>query len=135
MWVRQGKQTVSRRLQEGAAIQTIMPTADGALEELVALSSELETFALLDRLAVKRERHGIPDLLLLHTLAVLPFLAAGSLQGSAQEVLSDPAILLQLGYAPVELGEGVSGRHRQQGGRRRSRSRCIATRCGANWPG
>ena len=117
MWVRQDKQTVLRRLQEGAAIQTIVPTADGALEELVALSSELETFALLDRLAVKRERHGIPDPLLLHTLAVLPFLAAGSLQGSAQAVLSDPAILLQLGYAPVELEEGVSGRHRHPGGK------------------
>src|SRR5712692_10485033 len=116
MWVRQDKQTVLRRLSEGAAIQTIVPTADGALEELVALSAELETFPMLDALAVTRERRGISDSLLLHTLAVLPFLADGSLHGSAQAVLSDPAILLQLGYAPIELQEGLSARHRHPAG-------------------
>jgi len=117
MWVRQDKQTVLQRLAAGATIQTIVATADGALEELVALSAELETFAMLDGLAVTRERRGIPDPLLLHTLAVLPFLADGSLQGSAQSLFSDPAILLQRGYAPVELHEGVSARHRQRAGK------------------
>jgi len=117
MWVRQDKQTVLRRLAEGAAIQTIVPGADGALDELVALSAELGTFAMLDALAVTRERRGIPDPLLLRTLAVLPFLADGSLLGSAQSVFSDPAILLQLGYAPVELQEGVSARHRHPDGK------------------
>jgi len=117
MWVRQDKQTVLQRLAAGATIQTIVATADGALEELVALSAELETFAMLDALAVTRERRGIPDPLLLHTLAVLPFLADGSLQGSAQSLFSDPAILLQLGYAPADLHEGVSARHRQRAGK------------------
>ena len=117
MWVRQDKQTVLGRLREGAAIQTIVPTADGALEELVAVCGELETFTMLDRIPVQRERRGISDALLLRTLAVLPFLAHGSLQGSAQAVFSDPAILLQLGYAPVELKEGISGRHHHAQGK------------------
>ena len=117
MWVRQDKQTVLRRLMEGATIQTIVPSASGALDELVALSAELETFRMLDELDVPRERQGIPDSLLLHTLAVLPFLADGSLVGSAQSLFSDPAILVQLGYAAVELAEGVSARHRRQEGK------------------
>jgi len=117
MWVRQDKQTVLRRLAEGATIQTIVPRANGALEELVALSAELETFAMLDALEVRRERRGIPDSLLLHTLAVLPFLADGSLQGSAQSVFSEPAILVLLGYAPIALEEGMSARHRHKAGK------------------
>lgn len=117
MWVRHDKQTVLRRLAEGATIQTIVPSADGALEELVARSAEVATFAMLDALPVRRERRGIADGLLLHTLAVLPFLADGSLHGSAHSLFSDPAILLQLGYAPVELHEGVSARHRHSTGK------------------
>lgn len=117
MWVRHDKRTVLRRLAEGAQIQTIVPQASGALDELVALSAELETFRMLDDLDVTRERQGIPDALLLHTLAVLPFLADGSLHGSAQSLFSDPAILVQLGYAPVALAEGVSARHRRPEGK------------------
>lgn len=117
MWVRQDKQTVLRRVADGATIQTIVPQASGALDELVALSAELETFRMLDEVEVSRERQGIPDSLLLHTLAVLPFLADGSLQGSAQSLFSDPAILVQLGYAPIELAAGVSARHRKSTGK------------------
>jgi hypothetical protein len=43
-----------------------VPTADGALEELVALSAELDTFGMLDGLAVTRQRQGIAATLLLH---------------------------------------------------------------------
>ena len=117
MWVRQDKRTVLRRLKAGAPIQTIAPEGDGALEELVALSAELKTFELLDSLPVRRQREGIPDLLLLHTLAVLPFLADGSLEGSARSLFAEPAILVQLGYAPVQLRQGVSARHRQPEGK------------------
>jgi hypothetical protein len=117
VWVRQDKRTVLRRLAEGAPLQTIAPQADGALEELVALSVELGTFELLDAVAVKRQREGIPDRLLLHTLAVLPFLAEGSLSGSAKALFAEPAILVQLGYAPVQLQQGVSTRHRRPSGK------------------
>lgn len=117
MWVKQDKRTVLRRLAEGAPIQTVAPQADGALEELVALSVELGTFEMLDSVAVKREREGIPDRLLLHTLAVLPFLADGSLSGSAKALFADPAVLVHLGYAPVELQRGVTARHRRPTGK------------------
>ncbi len=117
MWVRQDKRTVLRRLKEGAQVQTVAPEGDGALEELVALSIELKTFEMLDALPVKRDRAGIPDLLLLHTLAVLPFVADGSLSGSAQSLFAEPAILIQLGYAPVQLRQGVSARHRRPEGK------------------
>ncbi len=117
MWARQDKRTVLRRLKEGAAVQTIASEGDGALEELVALSIELKTFEMLDSLPIRRQREGIPDLLLLHTLAVLPFLAAGSLEGSARSLFAEPAILVQLGYAPLQLRQGVSARHRQPEGK------------------
>jgi hypothetical protein len=117
VWVRQDKRTVLGRLAEGAPLQTIAPQADGALEELVALSAELGTFEMLDSLVVKRQREGIPDSLLLHTLSVLPFLAEGSLSGSAKALCSDPAVLVQLGYAPVELQRGVTARHRRPTGK------------------
>ncbi len=109
MWVRQDKRTVLRRREAGAQIQTVAPESDGALEELVALSIELKTFEMLDGLPIKRDRAGIPDLLLLHTLAVLPFLADGSLNGSAPSLFAEPAILIQLGYAPVQLRQGGIG--------------------------
>jgi hypothetical protein len=117
MWVRQDKRTVLARLAEGAAIQTIVPQGNGALEELVALSVELGTFELLDSLAVSRERAGVSDKLLLHTLSVLPILAEGSLSGAAKALFADPAVLVQLGYAPVELQLGVTSRHRRPSGK------------------
>src|SRR3989304_228849 len=112
MWVRQDKRTLLQRLKEGRPIHTIAPRGNGALEELVALRIELGTFEMLDALVVKRQREGIPDPLLLHTASVLPFLADGSLDGSARVLFDEPAILLELGYAPVALREGVSRRHR-----------------------
>jgi hypothetical protein len=117
VWVRQDKRTVLRRLAEGVPIQKIAPQADSALEELVALTVELATFEMLDSLAVKREREGVPDSPLLHTLAVLPFLSQGSLSGSAKALLSDPAVLVQLGYAPVQLQHGVTARLRRESGK------------------
>ncbi len=117
MWVRQDRRTVLRRLMEGMAIHTIAPRGTGALEELVALTIELGTFAMLDSLAVERQRKGVPDPLLLRTLAVLPLMAEGSLIGSAESLFAEPAILLELGYAPVQLREGVSARHRHPQGK------------------
>src|SRR3990170_4607427 len=117
MWVRQDRRTVLRRLMEGAAIRIIAPRGDGALEELVALSIELGTFTMLDSLVVERRREGISDSLLLHTLAVLPFMADGLLSSSAERLFAEPAILLELGYAAVHLREGVSARHRHPEGK------------------
>jgi len=117
MWVRQDKRAILQRLKEGGPIQTIAPQGNGALEELVALSIELGTFEMLDSLVVKRQREGIPDSLLLRTLSVLPFLVDGSLDATAEGLFAEPAILLELGYAPVALREGVSHRHRRPEGK------------------
>lgn len=106
------------RLADEAQIQTIVPQARSALDELVALSAELETVRMLDDLTVSRERQSSPNSLLLHTLAVLPFLADCSRQGIAQSLFSDPAILVQSGSVPAEFAEGVSAHHRHSHGKK-----------------
>jgi hypothetical protein len=90
----------------------------GPLDELLALHDELGAFRLLDRLPVPRQRAGLPDPLLLRTLAALPFLAEHSLAGAAGALFREPAVLLQLGWAPAQIRDGDSGRHRHPHGRR-----------------
>src|SRR5260370_35453264 len=91
--------------------------ASGPLDELVALHEELGIFALLDELEVERERAGVPDELLLRTLATLPFVEAASLSGASEVLFREPAVLLQLGWAPVQIRQGSNGRHRHPDGR------------------
>ena len=55
----------------------------GPLDELVASHEELGIFAILDELEVQRTRTGIPDDLLLRTLATLPFVEQASLSGGS----------------------------------------------------
>jgi len=57
--------------------------ASGPLDELVALHEELGIFAIVVQLEVKRKRVGVPDALLLHTLATLSFVKQASLSGCA----------------------------------------------------
>src|SRR5207244_11053123 len=90
----------------------------GPLDELVALHDELGAFRALDRPPVPRVRAGLPDRLLLRTLATLPFLATPSLQGAAGALFREPAVLLQLGWAPAQIRDGDNGRHRHPDGRR-----------------
>jgi len=87
------------------------------LDELVALHQELGIFAILDDLAVQRARAGVPDELLLHTLATLPFGEQASLSGASEVLFREPAILLQLGWAPIQIRQGSNGRHRHPAGR------------------
>ena len=44
----------------------------------MALHEELGIFAILDELEVRRERAGVPDEVLLRTLATLPFVEQAS---------------------------------------------------------
>jgi len=98
--------------------------ASGPLDELVALHDELGIFAILDELEVQRERAGVPDGLLLRTLATLPFVEPASLSGGSEVLFREPAVLLQLGWAPVHIREGSNGRHRHALGRQEESLPC-----------
>jgi hypothetical protein len=88
------------------------------LDELVALHQELGILAILDELEVQRARAGVADELLLRTLATLPFVEQASLSGASEVLFREPAVLLQLGWAPVQIRAGSNGRHRHPEGRR-----------------
>ena len=79
----------------------------------MAFHEELGIFAILDELEVQRERAGVADEVLLRTLATLPFVEQASLSGGSRVLFREPAVLLQLGWAPVQIRQGSNGRHRQ----------------------
>src|SRR5437660_12416591 len=112
VWYRQDRESVLAALRRGERPDLATPTACGPLDELVALHDELGMFRLLDRLPVARERTGLPDPLLLRTLATLPFIAQPALAAAAGALFREPAVLLQLGWAPAQIRNGDNGRHR-----------------------
>jgi len=57
------------------------------------------------RSTVQTSRAGVPDELLLRTLATLPFVEPASLSGASEVLFGEPAVLLQLGWAPTCQGE------------------------------
>jgi hypothetical protein len=116
-WYQQDKAAVAARLQAGERPDMAATTAVGPLDELVALHDELGVFAALEPLDTGRQRAGLADRLLLRTLAVLPFVGSVGLRGVADQLFREPAILLQLGWSPVQLRQGDNGRHRHPDGR------------------
>ncbi len=100
-WYRNNKAAVAEALRRGERPDLATTMASGPLDELVALHQELGILAVLDKLEVQRERAGVPDELLLHTLASLPFVEQASLSGASEVLFREPAVLLQLGWAPV----------------------------------
>ena len=116
-WYRNDKAAVVEALRRGERPDLATTMASGPLDELVALHEELGIFAILDELEVRRERAGVPDELLLRTLATLPFVEAASLSGASEVLFREPAVLLQLGWAPVQIRQGSNGRHRHPQGR------------------
>jgi hypothetical protein len=98
--------------------------ASGPLDELVALHQELGIFGIVDELEVQRTRAGIDDELLLRTLATLPFVEQASLSGASEVLFREPSILLQLGWAPVQIRQGSNGRHRHPEGRQEESLPC-----------
>jgi hypothetical protein len=117
VWYRQDREAVLAALRRGARPDLATTTACGPLDELVALHDELGIFRLLDRIPVPRDRAGLPDSLLLRTLATLPFVAEPSLAAAAGALFREPAVLLQLGWAPAQIRDGDNGRHRHPEGR------------------
>jgi hypothetical protein len=117
VWYRQDRQAVLAALRRGQRPDLATTSACGTLDELFALHDELGILRLLDRLPVRRRRAGLPDPLLLRTLAALPFVANPSLAGAAGALFREPALLLQLGWAPAQIRNGDNGRHRHPDGR------------------
>jgi hypothetical protein len=70
-------------LRQGARPERATTMACGPLDELLALHDELGALPAVAGLHVPRQRAGLPDPLLLRTLAALPFLDSPSLSGAA----------------------------------------------------
>ena len=117
VWYRQDREAVLAALRRGERPDLATTMACGPLDELVALHDELGILAALDGWRSSAQRAGLPDGLLLRTLATLPFLAEASLSGAAGALFREPAMLLQLGWAPAQIRAGDNGRHRHPDGR------------------
>jgi hypothetical protein len=117
LWYRQDRVAVQTALESGERPDLATTMACGPLDELIALHDELGVFASLDEVEVARRRTGLPDGVLLRTLATLPFVAGASLSGAAGALFREPAILLRLGWAPLAIRNGTNGRHRHPAGR------------------
>ena len=83
-WYRNDKAAVAEALRRGERPDLATTMASGPLDELVALHEELGIFAIVDELDVQRARAGVPDELLLRTLATLPFVDQASLPWSSR---------------------------------------------------
>src|SRR6516164_4564535 len=116
-WFRQDKPAVLDALRQGQRPLMATTMASGPLDELIALHIELGVFDALDHLPVDRRRAGIDDALWFRTLATLPFLEPAGLDPAARLLFQEPAILLQLGWAPAQIQHGDNHRHRHPDGR------------------
>src|SRR2546429_9074631 len=123
-WYRRDKEAVAAALQRGERPDFATTMASGPLDELVAFHDELGIFAIVDEVEAQRKRAGVPDELLLRTLATLPLVAQASLSGAAELLFREPAVLLQLGWAPVQIRSGSNGRHRHPEGRQEESLPC-----------
>jgi hypothetical protein len=117
VWYRHDREAVLGALRRGQRPDLATTLACGPLDELLALHDELGALPVVADRHVRRQRAGLPDRLLLRSLAALPFLDQPSLQGAAGALFREPALLLQLGWAPAQIREGDNGRHRHPGGR------------------
>ncbi len=104
-------------MRQGESPDLATTTSCGPLDELLALHEQLGILSTLDQLDVQRQRAGLPDHLLFRSLATLPFLAEPSLSAASGALFGEPALLLQLGWAPAQVREGTNGRHRHPDGR------------------
>src|SRR5438128_3046957 len=123
-WYRNDKTAVAEALRRGERPDLATTMASGPLDELVALHQELGILAILDELEVQRTRAGVPDELLRRTLATLPFVEQASLSGASEVLFREPAVLLQVGWAPVQIRQGSNGRHRHPQGRQEESLPC-----------
>src|SRR5437016_5634212 len=123
-WYRRDKEAVAAALQRGERPDLATTMASGPLDELVALHEELGILRIVEQIEPQRKRAGVPDDLLLRTLATLPFVEQASLSGASEVLFGEPAVLLQLGWAPVQIRSGSNGRHRHPEGRQEESLLC-----------
>lgn len=117
LWFRHDQQVVEDALRRGVRPDLVTTMSSGPLDELVALYDELGNFDALQGLPNSRCRGGIDDDLLIRTAAVLPFLPTASLTGAAGQLFGEPAMLLRLGWSPLQIQMGDNERHRHPSGR------------------
>ena len=108
-WRENNREKVLEALRQGE-YEAILSSREGALDALAHLAWELGVLDALNLIELDRERDGIPDELLLRTLAVLPFVEATSLSASANTLFEDAAVLLQLGYTALQIQTGFNQR-------------------------
>jgi hypothetical protein len=107
-WYRNDKAAVAEALRAGERPDLATTMASGPLDELVALHEELGIFAIVDELDVQRARAGVPDELLLRTLATLPFVDQASLPWGSRG-----AVPRASSAAATGLGAGADPRGKQ----------------------
>src|SRR5256886_2267079 len=125
-WYRNDKTAVAEALRRGERPDLATTMASGPLDELVALHQELGILAIVEQLEVQRKRAGVPAALLLRTLATLPCVEQAALSGGSSVLFREPAVLLQLGWAAVQIRAGSNGRHRHPEGRQEESLPCHA---------
>jgi len=118
IWYRHDQAAVEAALERKQPPDMATTMSSGPLDELVGLHEELGILNALDDVQTDRRRRGIEDSLLLRTAAVLPFLANPSLTAAAGQLFGEPAILLRLGWSPLQIRIGDNERHRDRRHRR-----------------
>jgi hypothetical protein len=118
LWFRQDQRAVEEALRRGEPPDMATTMACGPLDGLVALHEELGALAAVESLLCDRQRRGIEDALLLRTAAILPFLSNPSFSAAAGQLFGEPAILLRLGWSPLQIKIGDNERHRYGLGRK-----------------
>lgn len=108
-WRENNREKVLEALRKGE-YEAILTTREGALDALAQLACELGVLEAVAMIEVEREREGIPDEMILRSLAILPFVEALSLSAAANTLFEDAAVLLQLGYTAVQIEAGFNQR-------------------------
>ena len=116
-WYHHDQEAVLGQLRQGAVPEMVAPTAIGPLDRLIALHDELGAFAAVEAVDTVRCRAGLPEGLLLRTVAVLPFLGNGGFRPLADALFREPGVLLRLGWSPLQLRQGENDQHRHPAGR------------------
>ena len=112
-WRENNREKVLEAIRKGE-YEAILTSREGALDALAHLAGELGVLEAVDMIEVDRKRAGVPDDLLLRTLAVMPFVEALSLSAAVNTLFEDAAVLLQLGYTAVQIQAGFNQRRGKQ---------------------